>query len=129
VSCASSLSVCRRMRQAATYSNPRCLGAATLDDFSSLCVLVQLTFVACVSYFKVPFCFIYIPLTVDSCSAPQYPLIAACLMYCALQISNEIDGQNRILSEVEGDFEEAIHGMDLVTRKTKELIQKSGGTR
>jgi hypothetical protein len=60
-------------------------------------------------------------------------LSCVCLLFFnshyALQISNEIDGQNRILSEVEGDFEEAIHGMDLVTRKTKELIQKSGGTR
>ncbi len=32
-----------------------------------------------------------------------------------------------MLGNLDEDFEDAMHGMDLVTKKTKELIRKSGG--
>ena len=50
-------------------------------------------------------------------------------LFRATQISKEIQDQNTMLGEVEGEFEDAIHGMNLVTRKTKELIKRSGGSR
>ncbi|CAM9130184.1 unnamed protein product [Discosporangium mesarthrocarpum] len=47
----------------------------------------------------------------------------------SLEISKELDTQNKMLDDVNVDFEEAIGGMDAVTRKTKALIKKSGGMR
>lgn len=44
----------------------------------------------------------------------------------SLEISKELDTQNKMLDNVNTDFEEAIGGLDAVTRKTKELIKKSG---
>lgn len=44
----------------------------------------------------------------------------------SLEISKELDQQNKMLENVNTDFEEAIGGLDAVTRKTKELIKKSG---
>ncbi|CAM9824966.1 unnamed protein product [Phaeothamnion confervicola] len=51
------------------------------------------------------------------------------LGHISLGISKELDDQNRMLGEIDGDFETAIDQMDVVTRKTKELIRKSGGCR
>jgi SNARE domain len=47
----------------------------------------------------------------------------------SLQISEELDSQNKILSEMDQDLDEANQNLDLVTRKTKEFIEASGGTR
>ncbi|KAG5182751.1 hypothetical protein JKP88DRAFT_199159 [Tribonema minus] len=47
----------------------------------------------------------------------------------SLEISKELDGQNKMLSEMEVDYDEAIYGMEMVTKKTKELIKTSGGPR
>jgi SNARE domain len=47
----------------------------------------------------------------------------------SLQISEELDSQNKILSEMDDDLDEANQNLDLVTRKTKEFIEASGGTR
>lgn len=44
----------------------------------------------------------------------------------SLEISKELDQQNKMLDNVNTDFEEAIGGLDAVTKKTKELIKKSG---
>lgn len=44
----------------------------------------------------------------------------------SLEISNELDQQNKMLENVNADFEEAISGLDAVTKKTQELIKKSG---
>lgn len=46
--------------------------------------------------------------------------------FASLEISKELDQQNKMLENVNTDFEEAIGGLDAVTRKTKELIKKSG---
>lgn len=43
-----------------------------------------------------------------------------------MEISNELDQQNKMLNNVNADFEEAIGGLDAVTKKTQELIKKSG---
>lgn len=51
------------------------------------------------------------------------------LGHISLEISKELDTQNKMLDNVNTDFEEAIGGLDAVTRKTKELIKKSGGLR
>ncbi|CAM9184049.1 unnamed protein product [Pylaiella littoralis] len=45
----------------------------------------------------------------------------------SLEISNELDQQNKMLNNVNADFEEAIGGLDAVTKKTQELIKKSAG--
>lgn len=37
-----------------------------------------------------------------------------------------MDQQNKMLNNVNADFEEAIGGLDAVTKKTQELIKKSG---
>eukprot|EP00903_Cladosiphon_okamuranus_P007283 g7058.t1 len=47
----------------------------------------------------------------------------------SLEISKELDQQNKMLENVNADFEEAIGGLDAVTKKTQELIKKSGGLR
>lgn len=44
----------------------------------------------------------------------------------SLEISKELDQQNKMLENVNADFEEAIGGLDAVTKKTQELIKKSG---
>lgn len=44
----------------------------------------------------------------------------------SLEISKELDTQNKMLDNVNVDLEEAIGGLDAVTRKTKELIKKAG---
>lgn len=46
----------------------------------------------------------------------------------SLEISKELDHQNKMLNTVNEDFEEAITGLDIVTRKTKDLVKKSGET-
>lgn len=43
-----------------------------------------------------------------------------------MEISKELDQQNKMLENVNTDFEEAIGGLDAVTKKTQELIKKSG---
>ncbi|CAM9338122.1 unnamed protein product, partial [Sphacelaria rigidula] len=48
------------------------------------------------------------------------------LGHISLEISKELDTQNKMLDNVNTDFEEAIGGLDAVTKKTKELIKKSG---
>lgn len=47
----------------------------------------------------------------------------------SLEISKELDQQNKMLDNVNTDLEEAIGGLDVVTKKTKDLIKKSGGLR
>lgn len=44
----------------------------------------------------------------------------------SLEISKELEQQNKMLENVNEDFEEAIGGLDAVTKKTQELIKKSG---
>ncbi|CAM9117285.1 unnamed protein product [Ascophyllum nodosum] len=51
---------------------------------------------------------------------------AARLGSLSLEISKELDQQNKMLDNVNQDFEEAITGLDAVTKKTKDLIKKSG---
>lgn len=43
-----------------------------------------------------------------------------------MEISKELDQQNKMLEDVNTDFEEAIGGLGAVTKKTKELIKRSG---
>lgn len=43
-----------------------------------------------------------------------------------LNISEEIKGQNKMLDSLEADTDEAQSQVELITRKTKELIKKSG---
>ena len=45
----------------------------------------------------------------------------------SLDISREIDMQNRMIDGLQSDVEEATGRTDALTKKTKELIQKSGG--
>lgn len=47
----------------------------------------------------------------------------------SLTISRELDGQNKMLTSMDTEFETAIDRLDIVTKKTKELINKSGGVR
>lgn len=47
----------------------------------------------------------------------------------SLAISHELDDQNKMLSELDDDLEHASEGVDMITRRTIELIRKSGGTR
>ncbi len=44
----------------------------------------------------------------------------------SLSISNELKTQNKMLDNMEADVDEAQNQADLLTRKTKELIEKSG---
>jgi hypothetical protein len=46
----------------------------------------------------------------------------------SLQISDELDSHNRILDDMDTDFDEAISNLDYVTQTTKQFIQASGGT-
>lgn len=47
----------------------------------------------------------------------------------SLTISNEIDSQNRILTSLEMDVENNIESTSSITKKAKDLVEKSGGTR
>lgn len=47
----------------------------------------------------------------------------------SLTISKEIDTQNRYLSELELDIEKAHDDASSITKKTKEMINKSGGVK
>ncbi|KAL3923629.1 MAG: hypothetical protein SGARI_006180, partial [Bacillariaceae sp.] len=46
----------------------------------------------------------------------------------SMAISEELGQQNKMLDSMETDLETAGEELDIVTRKTKELIAKSGGT-
>ncbi len=45
----------------------------------------------------------------------------------SLNISEEIDSQNRMLTSLEVDVEAAQENVDSLTKRTKELVKKSGG--
>mmetsp|Transcript_33410 Transcript_33410/g.68213 ORF Transcript_33410/g.68213 Transcript_33410/m.68213 type:complete len:136 (-) Transcript_33410:270-677(-) len=45
----------------------------------------------------------------------------------SLNIHEELGHQNKLLNEMEDDLEKATTQLDFVTKKTRELIQKSGG--
>lgn len=47
----------------------------------------------------------------------------------SLQIHEELGQQNKMLTEMDDELDEANQNLDLVTRKTKEFIQTSGGTK
>lgn len=47
----------------------------------------------------------------------------------SLGISEELGQQNKMLDEMEDDLEKATNDLDILSKKTKELIQKSGGKR
>mmetsp|Transcript_26403 Transcript_26403/g.37706 ORF Transcript_26403/g.37706 Transcript_26403/m.37706 type:complete len:139 (+) Transcript_26403:35-451(+) len=51
------------------------------------------------------------------------------LSQISMGIHEELGHQNKMLNEMEEDLETATENLNLVTRKTKELIQKSGGKR
>jgi uncharacterized protein YoxC len=44
----------------------------------------------------------------------------------SLTISNEIKDQNRMLESMDGDVDDAQSQLDVITKKTAELIKKSG---
>mmetsp|Transcript_37325 Transcript_37325/g.42655 ORF Transcript_37325/g.42655 Transcript_37325/m.42655 type:complete len:133 (+) Transcript_37325:150-548(+) len=44
-------------------------------------------------------------------------------------ITQELDYQNQMLDDIEEDLDATTDNLDLVTRKTREMIQKSGGKR
>jgi len=47
----------------------------------------------------------------------------------SLNISEELEGQNKMLDDMENDLDRATLNLNFVTSKTKELIKKSGGKR
>jgi hypothetical protein len=47
----------------------------------------------------------------------------------SLNIHEELNSQNIMLDDMENELDKATNNLDLVTMKTKELIQKSGGKR
>ncbi len=47
----------------------------------------------------------------------------------SINISEELGYQNQMLDELETGLDEASDNLDNVTRRTKEMIQKAGGTR
>jgi len=47
----------------------------------------------------------------------------------SMAINEELGLQNKMLDEMESDLDEAHENLDFVTRKTKEFIEKSGGTK
>jgi hypothetical protein len=47
----------------------------------------------------------------------------------SMAISDELGQQNRILDDMQDDLEEASGNLDVLTRKTKEFIDQSGGTK
>lgn len=46
----------------------------------------------------------------------------------SMAISDELNQQNLMLDDMDRDLEEAGNNLDYVTQKTKEFIEKSGGT-
>lgn len=42
-------------------------------------------------------------------------------------ITEELDYQNKMLNDIEEDLDTATDNLDLITRKTKEMITKAGG--
>lgn len=49
------------------------------------------------------------------------------LGHMSLQISEELEQQNQMLTEMDDELDQASENLDLVTRKTKEFIAASGG--
>ena len=47
----------------------------------------------------------------------------------SLGIHDELNSQNRMLDDMENDLENATTNLEIVTKKTKDLIKKSGGKR
>lgn len=47
----------------------------------------------------------------------------------SLGIHEELNSQNRMLDDMEGDLENATTNLDIVTKRTRDLIKKSGGKR
>ena len=47
----------------------------------------------------------------------------------SLGIHEELNSQNRMLDDMENDLENATTNLEIVTKKTKDLIKKSGGKR
>jgi hypothetical protein len=47
----------------------------------------------------------------------------------SLGISEELGQQNKMLDEMENELEKATDDLNILSKKTKELIQKSGGKR
>ena len=45
----------------------------------------------------------------------------------SMNIHDELNQQNKMLDEMDNDLETAGENLDIITRKTKELIEKSGG--
>lgn len=45
----------------------------------------------------------------------------------SMNISEELNNQNRMLDDMDNDLERAGESLDMITNKTKELIEKSGG--
>ena len=45
----------------------------------------------------------------------------------SMNIHDELNQQNKMLDEMDQDLENAGENLDMITRKTKELIEKSGG--
>jgi hypothetical protein len=52
---------------------------------------------------------------------------AARLGQISMSISSELSAQNRMLDELGDDLDNAEDGLSVVTKKTQELIKKSGG--
>lgn len=47
----------------------------------------------------------------------------------SMAINEELGFQNKMLDEMEEDLDEAAEDLNLVTRKTKEFIERAGGTK
>lgn len=47
----------------------------------------------------------------------------------SMAINEELGFQNKMLDEMESDLDDAAEEMDMVTRRTKEFIEMSGGTK
>lgn len=47
----------------------------------------------------------------------------------SMAISDELGQQNNMLDEMDTDLDQASENLDMVTRKTKEFIDKAGGTK
>jgi t-SNARE complex subunit (syntaxin) len=45
----------------------------------------------------------------------------------SLGIHEELNQQNKMLDEMENDLDNATNNLEIITRKTKDLIEKSGG--
>jgi len=52
-----------------------------------------------------------------------------CIGDISLNISKEIELQNRMLSNLEVDMEQGQEKVNTLTQKTKELVKKAGGCR